>query len=246
MRPDKSVILIVSSEKQTQKQLKSLYQNEGYLTDITPDVRQTLLKTHHNHYKLIVIDRLTSSYTNIQLCITLRKKVKTPILLFTDLGSESQRLAAFEAGADDCMEKPLFYEELLCRSKAIIKRSSKQDELLKNRNANIPLHLKRLLIDPTAHRILVEGCEVYLALKEFDLLYYMVLHEGVVHSRSQLLEAVWRQTKANDYRTIDTHIKRLREKLVHVSPEVGNMIKTVWGVGYLFRDDNSELDLALV
>jgi two-component system response regulator ResD len=241
LRQKTSTILIISSEKHSQTLLKSIFTKEGYSTDTAYDARNALLKSNHNHYGLIIIDHLATGFTNIQLCMMIRKKIKTPILLITEQGNEDQRLAAFEAGADDCMEKPLSYKELIWRANAILKRSSIQAYQPRNRNDFLPLHLKKLIIDPSAHRIVVEGKELHLPLKEFDLLYYLVLHAGVVHSRLQLLEVVWQQTEANDYRTVDTHIKRLREKLTIVSPEVGSMIKTVWSVGYLFRDYNNDL-----
>ncbi|SFE24044.1 two-component system, OmpR family, response regulator ResD [Paenibacillus algorifonticola] len=234
MKQKKSVILIISQEKHTQAQLKSYFLKEGYHTDTSYHVKNAWLKSNRNHYGLIIIDHAETGLSNIQLCIAVRKRLKTPIMLITENGKEDQRLAGFEAGADDCMEKPFSYKEMVWRTKAILRRSTIQALNATSRADYPTIKLSRLTINPSAHRILVDGTEIHLSLKEFDLLYYLALHADIVHTRSHLLGIVWRQSEVNDYRTVDTHIKRLREKLTPISPDVGAMIKTVRGVGYIF------------
>ncbi|GGG60274.1 response regulator transcription factor [Paenibacillus radicis (ex Gao et al. 2016)] len=236
MKQKKGVILIVSPDKHVHVVLKSLFLKEGYVTESTYSPNHTLFKSNPDHYSLIIIDELTGGMTNIQLCLSIRKKLQIPILMFTPNEREDQRLAAFEAGADDCMEKPLSYKELVLRTRAILKRTSAQILKGVSRTVYRTIQLKRIVINPSAHRVVVDDRSIHFSLKEFDLLYYLVLNADIAHTRSQLLDAVWRQADVYDHRTVDTHIKRIRDKLSAISPEVGAMITTVRGIGYSFRE----------
>ncbi|WP_042166736.1 response regulator transcription factor [Paenibacillus gorillae] len=236
MKHKKGVILIVSPDKHVHVLLKSLFLKEGYVTESTYNPNAALFKSNPDHYSLMIIDQLAGGMTNIQLCVSIRKKLQIPILLFTPTGREDYRLAAFEAGADDCMEKPFSYKELVLRAQAILKRTSAQILKGVNRTEYRTIQLKRIVINPSAHRVVVDDHSIHLSLKEFDLLYYLVLNKDIAHTRSQLLDAVWRQSDVYDHRTVDTHIKRIRDKLSAISPEVGAMITTVRGIGYSFRE----------
>ncbi|WP_141501101.1 response regulator transcription factor [Paenibacillus luteus] len=241
MKQKKNMILIISQEKHTYNHLNAYFLKEGYLTDTTFNVNHAMLKLNHNHYGLIIIDHSTTGLTNIQICSAIRKRLKTPIMLITENGKESQRLAAFEAGADDCVEKPVSYLEMVLRAKAIIRRTTDQVIQSTSRTSFPAIELTHLMIYPSAHRILVDGTAIHFSLKEFDLLYYLVLNAEMAHTRPHLLGVIWRESDVNDYRTVDTHIKRIREKLSAISPTVGGMIRTVRGVGYLFSEGNQSI-----
>lgn len=151
--------------------------------------------------------------------------------MITAKGEESSRLRGFEAGADDYVTKPFSPREVVARVKAILKRSSATAYLEAESQKDL-IELPHLRIEHLAHRVLADGKEVNLRPKEYDLLYYLAQSPDRVFSREQLLKDVWQYDYFGDLRTVDTHIKRLREKLKEVSPEAAQMIVTVWGIGY--------------
>ena len=163
---------------------------------------------------------------------------QTPVLILTASGNENERLEGFKVGADDYVVKPFSPREVSYRIKAIVNRTFPIPFASRNRTSSSSIFLANIVIEPAAHRVLVEGTPVNMALKEYDLLYYLALHPGIVFTREELLKSVWdhNYSKSGDYRTVDTHIKRIREKLSSISKKSGSLIHTIWGIGYSLRD----------
>ncbi|MEG0553762.1 MAG: response regulator transcription factor, partial [Carnobacterium sp.] len=162
----------------------------------------------------------------------------TPIMMLTAKGEEMNRIQGFEAGADDYIVKPFSPREVVLRVSAVLKRthSEKEKEQL---NPNL-IVTPNIEIDNQSHRVLAGGNPVNLTPKEYDLLLYLVQSPNQIFGREQLLREVWKYEFFGDLRTVDTHIKRLREKLTKQSETAAKMIVTVWGLGYKFNSYSAE------
>jgi two-component system response regulator ResD len=168
----------------------------------------------------------------IEVCTELRLKKATPVIMLTAKGEETSRVQGFEAGADDYVVKPFSPREVVYRVKAILRRASATAYLSTDPHPHNVIVFPDLTIDHDAHRVVVGGTEVSLTPKEYELLHYLALSPDKVFSREDLLKDVWNYEFFGDLRTVDTHVKRLREKLNRVSPRAAAMISTVWGLGY--------------
>jgi two-component system response regulator ResD len=171
----------------------------------------------------------------LEVCERIREKKSTPIIMITAKGEETNRVHVFEAGADDYVVKPFSPREVVYRVKAVMRRSSTTAFLNLDQSANNVLVFAHLTIDDDAHKVSADGSEISLTPKEYELLHYLAQSPNKVFSREQLLKDVWNYEFFGDLRTVDTHVKRLREKLNKVSPAAAQMIATVWGVGYKFE-----------
>jgi two-component system response regulator ResD len=152
--------------------------------------------------------------------------------MLTAKGEETNRVSGFEVGADDYVVKPFSPREVIYRVKAILRRSSATAYLSKESTSSNNIVFPNLVIEHDAHRVTAGGQEVALTPKEYELLHYLAVSPDKVFSREELLKDVWNYEFFGDLRTVDTHVKRLREKLNKVSPDAAAMITTVWGVGY--------------
>lgn len=174
------------------------------------------------------------------MCRKLREKKATPVIMLTAKEEESDRVHGFEAGADDYVVKPFSPREVVLRVKALLRRSSQTRFLETNPETKNVYMFPHLTIDDDAHRVKADGTEVNLTPKEYELLLYLARSPDKVFSREDLLKDVWHYEFFGDLRTVDTHVKRLREKLNKISPEAAKMIVTVWGVGYKFEVVNGQ------
>jgi two-component system response regulator ResD len=168
----------------------------------------------------------------IEVCTRLRQLKSTPVIMLTAKGEEANRVHGFEVGADDYVVKPFSPREIIYRVKAILRRSSVTAYLSKEVHISNNIVFPNLIIEHDAHRVTAGAHEVSLTPKEYELLHYLSVSPDKVFSREDLLKDVWNYEFFGDLRTVDTHVKRLREKLNKVSPEAASMITTVWGVGY--------------
>ncbi|MYL59813.1 response regulator, partial [Virgibacillus halodenitrificans] len=172
------------------------------------------------------------------VCKELRKEKSTPVIMLTAKGEEANRVQGFEIGADDYIVKPFSPREVVLRIKAILKRVTtgafNQTELTSTNIIVFP----HITIDHDAHRVTADGAEVSLTPKEYELLCFLAKSPDKVFNREHLLKEVWQYEFFGDLRTVDTHVKRLREKLNNVSKDAAKMIVTVWGVGYKFEVDD--------
>jgi two-component system response regulator ResD len=227
-----SRILVVDDEERIRRLLKMYLEKEDYTIDEAADGESALSKAVDNDYDLILLDLMLPGMDGIEVCAKLRQYKATPVIMLTAKGEEGNRVQGFEAGADDYVVKPFSPREVIYRVKAILRRSSATAFLSKNVKTSNSIVFPDLIIDHDAHRVTAGGKEISLTPKEYELLHYLAVSPDKVFSREDLLKDVWNYEFFGDLRTVDTHVKRLREKLNKVSPEAASMITTVWGVGY--------------
>ena len=231
-------ILVVDDEERIRRLLKMYLEREDYLIDEAENVIEALEKATANDYDLILLDIMMPGKDGIEVCRELREKKSTPVIMLTAKGEEINRVQGFEVGTDDYIVKPFSPREVVLRVKALLRRSSKTSYIQTDTTTKDVIVLPHLTIDNDAHRVTADGKEVSLTPKEYELLYFLAKAPDKVFDREQLLKEVWHYEFFGDLRTVDTHVKRLREKLNRVSEEAAKMIVTVWGVGYKFEAVN--------
>ncbi|WP_309241929.1 response regulator transcription factor [Brevibacillus daliensis] len=230
---EKERILIVDDEERIRRLLKMYLERENYYIDEAEHGEEALEKALNQDYNIILLDLMLPGMDGIEVCEKIREQKATPIIMLTAKGEEANRVNGFEAGADDYVVKPFSPREVVFRVKAILRRSSATAYLKTDTvSSHSILVFPELTIDHDAHKVTANGVEVNLTPKEYELLHYLALSPDKVFTREELLKDVWHYDFFGDLRTVDTHIKRLREKLNKVSPDAAQMISTVWGVGY--------------
>lgn len=232
---DEVKILVVDDEERIRRLLKMYLEREEYYVDDAENGEKALEMALAVDYDLILLDLMMPGIDGIEVCEEIRKQKATPIIMLTAKGEEANRVSGFEAGTDDYIVKPFSPREVVLRVKALLRRSSSTKFLQTETTTKDVLVFPHLTIDNDAHRVTVEKKHINLTPKEYELLHYLAQAPDKVFAREQLLKDVWNYEFFGDLRTVDTHIKRLREKLNKVSPEAANMISTVWGVGYKFE-----------
>ncbi|KOP83289.1 response regulator transcription factor [Cytobacillus solani] len=233
---DKDVrILVVDDEERIRRLLKMYLERENYFIDEAEDGNEAVAKALGNEYDVILLDLMMPGKDGIEVCREVREKKATPIIMLTAKGEEVNRVQGFEVGTDDYIVKPFSPREVVLRVKALLRRSSKTSFIQTETTAKDVIVFPHLTIDHDAHRVLADGKEVSLTPKEYELLYFLAKSPDKVFDREQLLKEVWHYEFFGDLRTVDTHVKRLREKLNKVSEQAAKMIVTVWGVGYKFE-----------
>ncbi|MFC7391524.1 response regulator transcription factor [Scopulibacillus cellulosilyticus] len=235
MEEQNAVVLVVDDEERIRRLLKMYLEREGYIIDEAEDGETALDMAINNDYDLILLDLMLPGIDGIEVCERLRESKATPIMMLTAKGEEANRVQGFEVGTDDYIVKPFSPREVVLRVKALLRRSSKTKFLETDTTAKNVLVFPHLTIDHDAHRVTVNQHEVNLTPKEYELLYYLAQSPDKVFTREDLLKDVWNYEFFGDLRTVDTHVKRLREKLNRVSEQAASMIVTVWGVGYKFE-----------
>lgn len=225
-------ILVVDDEERIRRLLRMYLEKENYEIDEAENGEDALQKALETDYDLILLDIMLPGMDGTEVCAKLREKKSTPVIMLTAKGEEANRVYGFEVGADDYVVKPFSPREVNYRVKAILRRSSATAYLAHNSGSSNNIVFPHLMIEHDAHRVTAGGKEVSLTPKEYELLHYLASSPDKVFSREQLLKDVWNYEFFGDLRTVDTHVKRLREKLNRVSPEAAQMITTVWGVGY--------------
>ncbi|MFT8362390.1 MAG: response regulator transcription factor [Sporolactobacillus sp.] len=240
MEEKKTAILVVDDEERIRKLLKMYLERENYQIDEAEDGETALQMALDNDYELIVLDLMLPGMDGIEVCQKLRETKATPVIMLTAKGEEANRVQGFEVGTDDYIVKPFSPREVVLRVKALLRRSSTTKFLETETLSKNVIVFPHLVIDHDAHRVKVDNQEVSLTPKEYELLYYLAQNPDKVFSREQLLKDVWNYEFFGDLRTVDTHVKRLREKLSHVSEEAAEMIVTVWGVGYKIEVETEE------
>ncbi|BCU81727.1 DNA-binding response regulator [Polycladomyces abyssicola] len=225
-------ILIVDDEDRIRRLLTMYLEREGYEIEEAEDGETALSKALETDYDLIVLDLMLPGMDGVDVCRGIRKKKATPIIMLTARGEEGNRVEGFEAGADDYVVKPFSPRELVHRVKAVLRRSSATAYLKTDTETHNVIVFPDLTIDHDAHEVRAGGKTVQLTPKEYELLHYLARSPDKVFTREELLRDVWQYEFFGDLRTVDTHIKRLREKLNRASSKAAKMITTVWGVGY--------------
>ena len=229
-------ILIVDDEERIRRLLRMYLEKEGYSIEEAEDGETALQLALEKDYDLILLDLMLPGIDGVEVCARLRQFKATPVIMLTAKGEEANRVQGFEVGTDDYVVKPFSPREVIYRVKAILRRSSATAYLSKDANSSNNIVFPHLVIEHDAHRVTAGGQEVALTPKEYELLHYLAISPDKVFSREELLKDVWNYEFFGDLRTVDTHVKRLREKLNKVSPDAAAMITTVWGVGYKLED----------
>lgn len=220
-------ILVVDDEKRMVDLVRLYMEKEGFSVDEAYDGQQALDMISETSYSLIILDLMLPVIDGWTVCRELRKKYDIPVIMLTARGEEFDKVLGFELGADDYVVKPFSPRELTARVKALLRRTSQSIE------DSPSLVFPDLTIDPTSRVVKANDEEVSLTPKEFDLLYFLAKNKDKVFTREKLLEEVWGYDFYGSLRTVDTHIKQLREKLGR--SKAASYISTIWGVGYKFE-----------
>lgn len=228
-------ILVVDDEKLLVKGIKFNLENEGYTVDACYDGEQAVALAEKGDYDLIILDLMMPKKDGLQACQEIRAFSTVPIILLTARGEKSDLLMGFESGADDYITKPFDVLELKARVRALIRRSSIVSTAAVQETKPDELTHGHIAVSEEKRRVLKDGAEVELTVKEFDLIAFLMKNPGKVFSRESLLDLVWGYDYLGDSRTVDVHIRRLREKL-EADPANPQMIITKWGIGYYFAE----------
>ncbi|MDQ0299496.1 two-component system response regulator ResD [Salibacterium salarium] len=231
-------VLVVDDEERIRRLLKMYLEREDFQVEEAENGEEALDLSLNRDYDVILLDLMMPGIDGIEVCQELRKTKATPVIMLTAKGEENNRVQGFEVGTDDYIVKPFSPREVVLRVKAILRRSSTTKFLQTETQTKDILVYPHLTIDNDAHRVTVNENIISLTPKEYELLLYLAQAPDKVFSREQLLKDVWDYDFFGDLRTVDTHVKRLREKLSNVSEEAADMISTVWGIGYKFEAAN--------
>ena len=225
-------ILVVDDEKLLVKGIKFNLENEGYQVETAFDGRTAVDLARSNSYDLIILDLMMPEIDGLEACVKIREFSNVPIIMLTARGEDTDKIIGFECGADDYVTKPFNILELKARIRAMLRRAGSAAAGSGKQPASITLGGITLDMD---QRIALRGGEsVELTAKEYDLIELLMKNPRRVYSRENLMDAVWGYSYAGDYRTVDVHIRRLREKLEE-NPAAPEHILTKWGVGYYFK-----------
>ena len=225
-------VLVVDDEKLIVKGIRFSLEQDGMLVDYAYDGEEALEKARRKNYDVILLDVMLPKMSGFEVCQQIREFSDTPIIMLTAKGDDMDKILGLEYGADDYITKPFNILEVKARIKAIIRRSSKQTREYGNDNMQVYGVLK---IDPDSRRVYIEGREIGLTTREYEVLNLLVKHPRQIFSREKLLHAVWGEDYPGDARTVDVHIRRLREKIEKI-PSEPVFIHTKWGVGYYFEN----------
>ncbi len=223
-------ILVVDDEKTLVKALKYNLEKEGYQVSPAYDGEEALAAVETDPPDLIVLDLMLPKLDGFEVCRRIRKTMDTPIIMLTAKTEDIDKILGLELGADDYMTKPFNPRELVARIKALFRRfpgaQGKENHLIE---------LFGMKVDLFRHKVWLKGEEIDLTSKEFALLSLLIVNPGRVYSREQLLKQVWGYDYYGDARTVDVHIRHLREK-IEEDPGNPRFVITVWGSGYKFRE----------
>ena len=222
-------VLVVEDDHNIADLLQMYLEKEGYAVTVAHDGGQGLTKFQAIKPDLVLLDVMMPVMDGWSVCKAIRAESDTPIIMLTATGELNDKVQGLKAGADDYVTKPFEMREVLARIEAVLRRSSGVSAESKARR----LTFDKLTIDMDAFELTVDGKKVDTPPKEMELLYYLASSPNRVYTRNQLLDEVWGFDYFGDSRTVDVHVKRLREKLEGVSENWS--LKTVWGVGYKFE-----------
>lgn len=223
-------VLVVDDEKLIVKGIRFSLEQDGMEVDCAYDGQEALDYATNNQYDIILLDIMLPKMNGFEVCQHIREFSDVPIIMLTAKGDDMDKILGLEYGADDYMTKPFNILELKARIKAIIRRSSSKEAQEQPKVYSF----NGLSIDTDSRRAYINNEEVNLTAKEFDLLELLMLHPNKVYGREELLNIVWGYDYPGDVRTVDVHIRRLREK-IEDTPSNPKYIHTKWGVGYFFK-----------
>lgn len=218
-------ILVADDESRMRKLVRDFLVKAGYEVIEAKDGEEALdLFYKDNKVDLIILDVMMPKIDGFGVLKEIREKSKVPVIMLTALSEEKDELMGFKYGVDEYVSKPFSPKVLVARVEALLRRSNMDtaDEIMESGG---------IMLDKTAHRVVINGHDIDLSFKEFELLAYFMENPGIALSREKILNAVWNYDYFGDARTIDTHVKKLRAKL----EDKCDLIKTIWGVGYKYE-----------
>ena len=224
-------VLVVDDEKLIVKGIRFSLEQDGYEVIFFFVVEEALQKAKETEYDIILLDLMLPRLPGLEVCQQIREFSSVPIIMLTAKGEDMDKIMGLEYGADDYITKPFNILEVKARIKAILRRSAKEAPV---REVSRKVEINGLRMDCDARRVFVENKEVYLTAKEFDVLELLAFNPNKVYSRENLLNIVWGYEYPGDVRTVDVHIRRLREK-IEKNPSDPKYVHTKWGVGYYFQ-----------
>lgn len=223
-------ILVVDDEKVLLKGMKFNLENEGYQVEVGSDGEEAIQLSSEQHFDLIILDLMMPKVDGLQACMRIREFSTVPIIMLTARSEDTDKIIGFECGADDYITKPFNILELKARIRALIRRASTTIQQEKPTK----LIVGHIVLDSNERSTWKGDESVELTAKEFDLLELLMRNPARVYSREQLLNIVWGYEYAGEFRTVDVHVRRVREKL-ELDPANPEYLLTKWGVGYYFK-----------
>lgn len=230
-------ILVVDDEERIRRLIRMYLEREEFVVEEAENGELALEMALKKEYDVILLDVMMPVMDGLEMCEYLREEKNTPVIMLTAKGEESNRVQGFEVGADDYIVKPFSPREVVLRVKAVLRRTHNLNIGNNNQASNL-IVFPHLTIDLDAYRVTAKNKDINLTPKEYELLVFLSQFPDKVFKREDLLKEVWEYEFFGDLRTVDTHVKRLREKLSDVSKEAAQMIVTVWGVGYKLEEDD--------
>lgn len=224
-------VIVIDRDISFLKGLKYSLEQEQYYVETAFSIKEATTKIKKKEYELVILELLLPDGNGLDLCQNIREHSQVPIIVLTEKKDEISKILALEYGADDYMTKPLNTIELKARIKAILRRVNMKTP----RIDNYIIKADDFIINTLGRKLTIKGESVNLTGKEFDLFYILISNPGRVFTREELLETIWGYEYFGDLRTVDVHIRRLREKIEKDSSNV-EYIHTKWGVGYYFRN----------
>lgn len=225
-------ILVVDDEKSIVKGIKFSLEQDDMKVEVAYDGETALELAKANHYDMILLDIMLPGFSGLEVCQMIREFSDVPIIMLTAKGDDMDKILGLEYGADDYITKPFNILEVKARIKAIFRRNNRNVPEQENQKV---IETKGLKIDVDSRRVYIDDKEVNLTAKEFELVYLLVSNPNKVYSREQLLKTIWGPSYPGDARTVDVHVRRLREK-IEETPADPKYIHTKWGVGYYFHE----------
>ena len=223
-------ILVVDDEKLLVKGMKFNLENEGYEVECAYDGAAAVELARTRAFDLLILDVMMPEVDGLEACMRIREFSNVPIIMLTAKSEDADKLMGFECGADDYVTKPFNILELKARVRALLRRAG----MAAQKQGGGRLSMGHITLDVDARAAWKDGKSVDLTAKEFDLMELLLRNPGRVYSRENLLNVVWGYEYAGDYRTVDVHVRRLREKL-ELDPANPEYILTKWGVGYYLK-----------
>lgn len=223
-------VLVVDDEKLIVKGIRFSLEQEGMTVDCAYDGEEALAAIRQNQYDVILLDVMLPKLSGFEVCSRVREFSDVPIIMLTAKSEDIDKIMGLEYGADDYITKPFNILEVKARLKAILRRSGKKEKDADS----LKLVSGEIRLERSGRRVFLGETEVNLTAKEFDLLELLMTNENKVYSRENLLNIVWGYEYPGDVRTVDVHVRRLREKIER-NPSEPVYIQTKWGVGYFFK-----------
>lgn len=226
-------VLVVDDEKLIVKGIRFSLEQDGMEVDCAYDGEEALEKARANAYDIILLDIMLPKLTGLEVCQQIRDFSSVPIVMLTAKGDDMDKILGLEYGADDYITKPFNILEVKARLKAIMRRTTRKEE---KPDSDKVVESGDIRLDLEGRRLYISEREINLTAKEFDVLELLVLHPNKVYGREKLLTTVWGSDYPGDVRTVDVHIRRLREK-IEKNPSEPAYVHTKWGVGYYYSQN---------